>query len=654
MAGEVEESFSINLQAGSIHSGSISFGRFENEPLSWERRSSFSHNRYLEEVEKCSKPGSVIEKKAILEAHFKKKGLFGNSSSKSHDGSDRTTSENDGLERIGEQGDSESNEDANYVQFDQRFLEDFEANERSHHAQLEQRSQDDSEPNQHDHYVQFEQRFKEDFVPSEDGHYDENFEPNEEGHHVKFDESPDVLVCNEQSQVTVCEREDAFTKDAGITFLNLLTESTKSNPKALEDDIDGNITVDETHLGENETSNPLSSNNAACTEVKSKHDDTVTESLKPVNASLTEPSEDVEKTTLHGPKDPSAKLIDVLEAKPDPPVTSVVNNAQVQKSTSSRASKDPARHPSRESPRRTYTEKSLSRVATPTTRSVSKTPKAEVSKTGEKQICESKSGIVSKVKKAAESQLHGLRPDSRGVQEAKRLNRTVNSSSTKSDSRPKAAAFNFKCGERAERRKEFYMKLEEKLQAKEDEMNQIQAISQEKTEAEIKKLRKSLNFKATPMPSFYQTAVPPRTDANKNLSNNTRTKKLQGKSKSQGSGGDPAVPSKLKTGNDQTALESDTSEATLTSPTPSTNQSCFPDSAANNQISGKKDRTKATPQKQRVISECCKGAKRQGNEGKQKPEPPKHGNEMTRKFVRSIGAKTSSSRTGNLAVRVAS
>ncbi|KAL6539044.1 hypothetical protein OROMI_025370 [Orobanche minor] len=62
--------------AGSFHSGSISFGRFESEILCWERRSSFSHNRYLEEVEKCSKPGSVTEKKAYFEAHFKKKGIL--------------------------------------------------------------------------------------------------------------------------------------------------------------------------------------------------------------------------------------------------------------------------------------------------------------------------------------------------------------------------------------------------------------------------------------------------------------------------------------------------------------------------------------------------------------------------------------------------
>lgn len=66
----------IIQQADSFVSGSISFGRFESEDLCWERRSSFSHNRnrYIEEVEKCSKPGSVTEKKAILEAHFRNKG----------------------------------------------------------------------------------------------------------------------------------------------------------------------------------------------------------------------------------------------------------------------------------------------------------------------------------------------------------------------------------------------------------------------------------------------------------------------------------------------------------------------------------------------------------------------------------------------------
>ncbi|KAL0424644.1 UNVERIFIED_CONTAM: protein WVD2-like 7 [Sesamum radiatum] len=101
MAGEIEEPFGLGFQADSLHSGSISFGRFENEALCWERRSSFSHNRYLEEVEKCSKPGSVIEKKAYFEAHFRKKGLLGLSSPGSQKGTEYQTSENDVSEKMG-------------------------------------------------------------------------------------------------------------------------------------------------------------------------------------------------------------------------------------------------------------------------------------------------------------------------------------------------------------------------------------------------------------------------------------------------------------------------------------------------------------------------------------------------------------------------
>lgn len=51
---------------------SVSFGRFENDSLSWEKWSAFSPNKYLEEVEKCATPGSVAQKKAYFEAHYKK------------------------------------------------------------------------------------------------------------------------------------------------------------------------------------------------------------------------------------------------------------------------------------------------------------------------------------------------------------------------------------------------------------------------------------------------------------------------------------------------------------------------------------------------------------------------------------------------------
>ena len=51
---------------------SVSFGRFENDILSWEKWSTFSPNKYLEEVEKYATPGSVAQKRAYFEAHYKK------------------------------------------------------------------------------------------------------------------------------------------------------------------------------------------------------------------------------------------------------------------------------------------------------------------------------------------------------------------------------------------------------------------------------------------------------------------------------------------------------------------------------------------------------------------------------------------------------
>lgn len=53
--------------------GSVSFGRFLSESLDWGKWSSFCQKRHLEEIEKCSTPGSVAQKAAYFEAHYKKK-----------------------------------------------------------------------------------------------------------------------------------------------------------------------------------------------------------------------------------------------------------------------------------------------------------------------------------------------------------------------------------------------------------------------------------------------------------------------------------------------------------------------------------------------------------------------------------------------------
>ncbi|XP_034902553.1 protein WVD2-like 7 isoform X4 [Populus alba] len=618
MAADFQESFSssISFQADSLHS-SISFGRFESEDLPWERRSSFSHNRYLEEVEKCSKPGSVIEKKAYFEAHFKKKGILLPGSFDGLNGRGCQNGENDGYENLGQREEDILDGSCNYFHSeDDELLDNV------------------------------------DFNGFDNGNDGGEFEyVHDENHHAHFDESPVGSEYHGECEVIECQREDPVVLpsesrlEAAVDDADVLVKGVDEDVKP-EEVHQIETMRDELRLNNDRQEMGMKSNleaNAANVDESSTEID-----LSPKSGT----TKDLDNTSAGHRQNLSSKSRASDESKSTKPrMKSLINGSPVQKILANVA-KTAARNQNireRETPQRAKSEKQSSRTATPTRRLLHRAKNEENSESGNSRLHPvNKSEKEPRVKKFESPSSRSKRVEPIAHLSTNRTKQ--NASSIKPDTRPSALTFSFKSDERAERRKE------------------------EKTEAEIKQFRKSLNFKATPMPSFYHVAVPPASNGNKASLSKTKPAKARHKSTSPASeaaakpqllsrdGQDQALSANefVKTTNQPEPSErtdhppTKVSEALDTSPT--NNSRHNPEALTKTGVTGKNVRggkVKDPNFQRHRVSQSTKVPKDRKFEGKAKMGNHRSSSEMLRNSIKRIGIGSNSG-MGHLAVGVAS
>ncbi|KAL6351360.1 hypothetical protein AAG906_035152 [Vitis piasezkii] len=478
---------------------SVSFGRFENDSsLSWEKWSSFSPNKYLEEVEKCSTPGSVAQKKAYFEAHYKK--IAARKAElldlEKQMGTDPLGSDDPNC------GDQIRNTDGNNTEFDV-------SNGQSSAEGVDQDTNLIS------------------VVTTT--HVDEPSESNEG--------APITIEC-QSSSVEEAEEE---------------LDSKQGTPKLKDGEETVSIKEEASPMGsQNVMELPPSLDNGTGNTPRIKKErpklDPPKETKKITLANKERKTASVMKKAV-SPIAKSPQISKPRDSKPTP-TSKMISSSQPSIKKANGSSLPKSKNPSageikKPSPRSKIPSAGEWKKVAPTSLHMSLSlgpPHSDSASltTTRKSLIMEKMGdkdIVRRAFKTFQNSFNQLKPSSevrssvpKQVSAKSTEPRVSTSITTQRDKeRPlkagvvdqkntkTAPTFGLRSNERAEKRKEFFKKLEEKSNAKQTEKTRLQSKSKEQKEVEIKKLRQSLNFKATPMPGFYQGQRTSKSNLNKEV-----------------------------------------------------------------------------------------------------------------------------------------
>ncbi|XP_021652225.1 protein WVD2-like 7 isoform X2 [Hevea brasiliensis] len=455
---------------------SVSFGRFENDSLSWEKWSSFSKNKYMEEVEKCATPGSVAEKKAYFEAHYKKIAARK-------------------AEQMGEH-DSLGSYDQNGGDL------------------IEKARGTDSEFDIPNCLTSAEGTEQETKLNSElgSGQVDEDDEDaaiNVEGQGSSIERLEEVLGSRLDGFTLNKPEEAALAKEEKT----LCTESqvTKDSPKNLDKEKERIAVIKEENLKldhhkESQKTSPMSKIRDM-TRVKKKPASPVAKS--PQVSTPKVPKTMPTSSTLSMLQPSTKKVTDSALAKGNNPSMEESKKAAPKSLHMSLSLDAPNSGPAAHAPApMTTTRKSFIMEKMKDKDIVKRAFKTFQNNLNQlKASAEERSlGAKQVPTKGTEAKVsYSMTPQKENAGVALNVfDRSFKAASMdKKIGKAGPSSFGLKSDERAEKRKEFSKKWDEKSKAKEAKSKRLQTKSKEK-EVEIRKLRQSLNFKATPMPGFYR------------------------------------------------------------------------------------------------------------------------------------------------------